>query len=120
YFPGNSSLPSILAEMITSALGAQCMKWETSPAAAELEELTMNWLKKMTGLPENLHGVIQDSASSATLCSILTAREKQSQFQINKNGFSNQVFRGYCSCEAHSSVEKAVKVAGIGSRNLVK
>ncbi len=120
YFPANTSFPSILGEMITAALGAQCMKWETSPAAAELEEMMMNWLKQITGLPQAFHGVIQDTASTATLCAILTARESLSDFNINNEGFSGQRFRVYCSEEAHSSVEKAVKIAGIGSRNLVK
>ncbi len=121
YFPANSSYPSLLAEMLTATLGAQCMKWETSPAATELEEAVMNWLKNMTGLPGNFQGVIQDTASTATLTAILTAREKQSGFEVNKKGmkdFSN--FRVYCSTETHSSIEKAVKIAGIGSRNLVK
>ncbi|MCK7542236.1 MAG: pyridoxal-dependent decarboxylase [Marinilabiliales bacterium] len=67
YFPANSSPPSVLAEMLTAALGAQCMIWETSPAAAELEERMMEWLREMTGLPSSFEGVIQDSASSATL-----------------------------------------------------
>jgi aromatic-L-amino-acid decarboxylase len=120
YFPANTSFPSVLGEILTAALGAQCMKWETSPAAAELEEMMMNWLKQMTGLPHNFHGVIQDTASTATLCAILTARESLSGFKINNNGFSGQQFRVYCSEEAHSSVEKAVKIAGIGSSNLVK
>lgn len=120
YFPANSSFPSILAEMITASLGAQCMKWETSPAATELEEMMMNWLKKMTGLPHDFHGVIQDTASTATLCAILSARENSSGYQINTDGFSGQHYRVYCSEEAHSSVEKAVRIAGIGSRNLVK
>ena len=76
YFPANSSFPSLLGEMLTAALGAQCMKWETSPAATELEEVVMKWLRQMTGLPDTFEGVIQDTASTATLCSILTAREK--------------------------------------------
>jgi len=67
YFPANSSLPSLLAEMLTAALGAQCMKWETSPAATELEESVLNWLKTMIGMPDNFHGVIQDTASTSTL-----------------------------------------------------
>jgi aromatic-L-amino-acid/L-tryptophan decarboxylase len=121
YFPANSSFPSVLAEMLSSALGAQCMKWETSPAATELEEVVMNWLKKMTGLPSNFEGVIQDTASTATLCAILSAREKSTGFRINDNGFSNySSMRVYCSSEAHSSIEKAVKIAGIGKNNLVK
>ncbi len=121
YFPSNSSFPSLLAEMLTAALGAQCMKWETSPAATELEEAIMNWLKNMIGLPHHFEGVIQDSASSSTLCAILSAREKHSHFNINSNGMSGKkVMRVYCSYEAHSSIEKAVKIAGIGRENLVK
>jgi len=120
YFPANSSYPSVLAEMLTAALGTQCMKWDTSPAAAELEECVVNWMKKMTGIPENFYGVIQDSASSATLVAILSAREKSSHFSINDQGFNSQNFRVYCSSEAHSSVEKAVKIAGIGKNNLIK
>ncbi|UCH15599.1 MAG: aminotransferase class V-fold PLP-dependent enzyme [Bacteroidales bacterium] len=121
YFPANSSLPSILAEMLTAALGAQCMKWETSPAATELEESVMNWLKKMTGLPGNFHGVIQDTASTSTLCALLTAREKISDYKINNEGFKDgETYRVYCSTEAHSSVDKAVKIAGVGEKNLIK
>ncbi|MFZ4590287.1 MAG: pyridoxal phosphate-dependent decarboxylase family protein [Ignavibacteria bacterium] len=121
YFPANSSVPSILAEMLTSALGAQCMKWETSPSAAELEEKVMIWLRDMIGLPKDFIGVIQDTASTSTLASIITAREYHSDFKINKEGFSgNERYRVYCSTETHSSIEKAVKIAGIGRDNLVK
>ena len=121
YFPANTSYPSVLAEMLTAALGAQCMIWETSPAAAELEEKVMNWLKKLTGLPEAWDGVIQDSASTSTLAAILSAREKYSNYDINRNGFKDHLnFRIYCSTEAHSSIEKAVKIAGFGKENLVK
>jgi aromatic-L-amino-acid decarboxylase len=121
YFPANASFPSLLGEMLTASLGAQCMKWETSPAATELEELVMQWLKQMTGLPDSFHGVIQDTASTATLCALLTARERASGYTLNQTGYSNQpVFRVYSSCEAHSSVDKAVRISGIGQRNLVK
>jgi aromatic-L-amino-acid/L-tryptophan decarboxylase len=121
YFPANASFPSMLAEMLTSALGAQCMKWETSPAATELEEAVMNWLKQMIGLPAVFEGVIQDTASTATLCALLSAREKATDFSINSEGFHGSTsMRVYCSSEAHSSVEKAVKIAGIGKNNLVK
>lgn len=120
YFPANSSYPSLLAEMLTATLGVQGMIWETSPAAAELEEKTMNWLKQMIGLPKHFEGVIQDTASTATLTAILTAREKKSDFNINKKGFGNENYRIYCSTETHSSIEKAVKIAGLGKQNLVK
>lgn len=121
YFPANTSPPSILAEMIVSTLGAQCMIWETSPAAAELEEKMMIWLRDMIGLPSVFEGVIQDSASTATLVAILTAREKTSGFSINTEGAKHSgTLRVYCSDQSHSSVEKAVKISGIGRKNLVK
>ncbi|GAB4322339.1 MAG: pyridoxal-dependent decarboxylase [Bacteroidales bacterium] len=120
YFPANSSLPSLLAEMLTAALGAQCMSWETSPAATELEERMMEWLRQMTGLPQQFTGVIQDTASSATLTALITARERATKWQINQKGFSHNRFRIYCSSEAHSSVDKAVRIAGFGVENLVK
>jgi aromatic-L-amino-acid decarboxylase len=121
YFAANSSYPSILGEMLTSALGAQCMSWVTSPAATELEERVMEWLRDMTGLPKNFTGVIQDTASTATLVSLLTARERFTDFDINNSGYyGRQVFTIYCSSEAHSSVEKAVKIVGFGKDNLRK
>ena len=72
---------------MTAAIAAQCMKWETSPAAAELEERVLDWLKDIMGLPKQWAGSIQDSASSSTLTSLLSAREKFSNYRINKNGF---------------------------------
>ncbi len=121
YFPANSSPPSLLAEMLMSTLAAQCMSWQTSPAATELEERVMQWLRQMIGLPEGFVGVTQDTASTATLCSLLTAREKHSDFRINARGFAgDRQFTVYCSSETHSSIEKAVKIAGIGGENLRK
>ncbi len=120
YFTANSSFPSILAEMLTATLAAQCMVWETSPAAAELEQLVMNWLREMLALPEDFTGVIQDTASSATLCAIISARERNSAFSINREGFSHNKYRVYCSEQTHSSIDKAVRIAGIGQNNLIK
>lgn len=121
YFPANSSAPSLLAEMLIAALGAQCMIWETSPAAAELEERVMNWLRDIIGLPSNFEGVIQDTASTATLAALITAREKISDYRINEKGFRDEpVYRIYSSTQTHSSIEKAVKIAGFGRQNLVK
>jgi aromatic-L-amino-acid decarboxylase len=121
YFPANTSPPSILGEMIISALGAQCMIWETSPAAAELEEKMMIWLRDLIGLPTEFEGVIQDTASTSTLAALLTAREKKTDFRINNEGAENAgKLRIYCSEQTHSSVEKAVKISGIGKENLVK
>ena len=121
YFPANSSEPSLLAEFLTAAMGAQCMIWQTSPAATELEEVVMDWLRQMLGLPDEFSGVIQDTASTATLSAILCAREKATDFEVNKRGFQNSAPKRlivYTSEEAHSSVEKAVKIAGFGKDNL--
>jgi aromatic-L-amino-acid decarboxylase len=121
YFPANTSPPSILSEMLTATLGTQCMIWETSPAAAELEEKMMMWLRDMIGLPDTFEGVIQDTASTATLAAILTAREKITNFSVNNDGLANAgTLKVYCSDQTHSSVEKAVKISGIGRKNLVK
>lgn len=121
YFPANTSPPSVLAEMLTAALGAQCMIWETSPAAAELEERMMEWLREMTGLPSHFEGVIQDSASSATLAALITAREKATGFASNREGlYTAGKLRIYCSTQAHSSVEKGAGIAGFGRNNLVR
>ncbi len=118
YFPASTSPPSLLGEMLMATLGAQCMSWLTSPAATELEQQVMHWLRQAIELPDTFTGVIQDSASSATLCALLCAREQKSA--INQQGFSQQRFRVYASTEAHASIEKAVRIAGLGSDNLVK
>ena len=120
YFPANNSEPSILAEILTAGLGVQGMKWITSPSATELEKVIMRWLQQMLGLPSHFKGVLMDTASVATLCAILAARERVTNYKINEDGFTNQRLRVYCSGEAHSSIEKAVRIAGIGSKNLVK
>lgn len=121
YFPANSSPPSVLAEMLTATLGAQCMLWQTSPAATEMETKILGWLRQMIGLPDGFHGVIQDSASSATLCALLTAREKATDWCANEEGLATQPrLACYVSEEAHSSVEKDVRVAGFGRRSLRK
>ena len=121
YFPANTSPPSILAEMLTATLGVQGMKWETSPASTELEERMTEWFKDAIGIPPNWTGVIQDSASSATLASILTAREQKTHYKINQAGFKGFTnFRVYCSEETHSSIEKGAKIAGIGKENVIK
>jgi len=117
YFPANNSPPSVLAELLTASLGAQCMIWQTSPAAAELEEVVLEWLRKMLGLPDGMAGVIQDTASTATLCALLTAREKATNFESNRAGLKKPLIV-YASEEAHSSIEKGVKIAGFGKENL--
>ncbi|MEA3460580.1 MAG: aminotransferase class I/II-fold pyridoxal phosphate-dependent enzyme [Bacteroidota bacterium] len=119
YFPANSSVESVLAESLTSAMGAQCMIWDTSPAAAELEQRMMEWLRDAMGIPASFEGVIQDSASSASLVSLITAREVATGFRSNEEGVPPKL-RIYCSKETHSSIEKGVAVCGIGRKNLVK
>ena len=119
YFPANSSPPSVLAEMLTATLAAQCMLWQTSPSATELETRVLCWLRDLLGLPAHLSGVIQDSASSATLCAVLAARERATGWSINENGpASGPPVTFYTSREAHSSIEKAITIAGVGRRHL--
>lgn len=121
YFPANGSYPSLLAEMLTATLGTQCMIWDTSPAAAELEEQMMNWLGQLIGIPTNWDGVIQSTASDASLCAILSARERASAFLVNEQGLQEQPrYRVYGSTELHSSIEKDVKIAGLGRENYVR
>lgn len=120
YFPANSSPPSVLAEMLTATLGAQCMLWQTSPAATEMETRMMQWLASMIDLPKKFSGVIQDSASSATLCALLTARERATSWKTNELGFMTvgKKLIVYTSEEAHSSTEKGAKIAGFGKDNI--
>jgi aromatic-L-amino-acid decarboxylase len=119
YFSANNSPPSVLAELLTAGMGAQCMIWETSPSAAELEEVVLEWLRKLLGLPEGLSGVIQDTASTASLVAMLTAREQATGFEANRRGLKEPL-QIYVSEEAHSSVEKGAKIAGFGSENIRK
>ena len=121
YFPANSSPPSVIAEFLTATMAAQCMLWQTSPAATELETHVLDWLRQMIGMPEAFKGVIQDSASSATLAAILTGRERALGFRGNQDGLAvHPAIRVYCSAQAHSSIDKAIWIAGIGQANLIK
>ncbi len=121
YFPANSSPPSVIAEYVTATMAAQCMLWQTSPAATELETRMLEWLRQMIGLDAGFSGVIQDSASGATLAALLTARERALGFAGNTQGLTaHPTVRVYCSAQAHSSVDKAVRIAGIGDANLIK
>jgi aromatic-L-amino-acid/L-tryptophan decarboxylase len=119
YFPGNNSPPSVLGEMLTAAMGAQCMSWVTSPAATELEQVVMDWLRQMVGLPADFVGSIQDTASTATLVALLSAREHASKGAVGLQGLSGGTpLTVYASREAHSSVDKGVKLAGYGLERL--
>ena len=124
YFPANASGPAILGDLLSSGLGVQGMLWSTSPACTELETHVLDWLVSMLGLPEKFlstsaagGGVIQDTASSASLCALLAARERSTQFASNRKGCDGRRI-AYCSTQTHSSVEKAMKIAGMGSDNL--
>jgi aromatic-L-amino-acid decarboxylase len=123
FFNGNNSGPSIIGELLTAGLGTQGMMWATSPAATELETLVLDWLAEMLELPSTFRststggGVINDTASTATLIAALAARERATGYTAGSTGIAGSL-TAYGSTEAHSSVEKAVRLAGIGSDNL--
>lgn len=121
YFPANNSFPSILGELLSAGLGVNGMLWATSPSATELEIHVLNWLVEALALPSHFRnaGVIQDTASSATLCALLCAREQAVGWQGNEVGLSSLgPLTIYTSDQAHSSVEKAATIAGIGRGNV--
>ncbi len=123
YFPANTSGPSVLGELLSAGLGVQGMLWVTSPACTELETHVLDWLVEMMGLPDAFlsgssgGGVIQDTASSAILCAILAARERATAGASNAKGCDGRL-TAYVSSESHSSVEKGIRIAGIGSQQL--
>src|SRR5262249_41755441 len=123
YFPSNNSGPAILGELLSAGIGVQGMIWATSPACTELEMRVLDWLVEMLDLPRTFltkgpgGGVIQDTASSSTLCALLAARERATGFASNENGIEGKLGI-YASTQTHSSLEKAVKIAGIGRKNL--
>jgi aromatic-L-amino-acid/L-tryptophan decarboxylase len=121
YFPANAAPASVIAEQLVSAMAAQCMLWQTSPAATELETRVLDWLRRALGLPDGFKGVIQDSASSATLAAILVMRERALNWAGKKAGlFGQRPVRVYCSGQVHTSIDRAIWVAGIGDDNLVR
>ena len=121
YFPANAAPVSVVAEYLVSAMAAQCMLWQTSPAATELETKVVDWLRQGLGLPAGFAGVIQDSASSATLAAVLTMRERALDWQGNRSGLSEQPkLRVYCSDQVHTSLDRAIWVSGIGEENLIR
>src|ERR1700720_4359073 len=123
YFPSNNSFPSILGEMLSAGLGVQGMLWATSPACTELETHMLDWLVDMLALPTEFAssgpggGVIQDTASSSSLCALIAARERARQFASNREGCDGRVVP-YCSTQTHSSIEKPMKIAGMRTDNL--
>src|SRR5262245_5524821 len=123
YFPTGVSGPSILGELLSAGLGVQGMLWSTSPACTELETHVLDWLVEMLALPQHFlstgagGGVIQDTASNAALCALLAARERATGFTSNQRGCDGKLV-AYTSSQAHSAVEKAIQIAGIGRQNL--
>jgi len=123
YFPANSSPPAVLGELLSAGLGVQGMLWSTSPACTELETHLMDWMVDLLDLPNMFKsntaggGVIQDSASSATLCALLAARERATGLQSNEQGLTGRLV-AYASTQTHSSLEKAMMIAGLGRQNL--
>ncbi len=121
YFPANAAPASVVAEYFVTAMAAQCMLWQTSPAATELETSMVDWLRQALGLPDTFSGAIQDSASSATLAAVLVMRERALDWQGNKQGLAGQkTIRIYCSGEVHTSIDRAIWVSGVGQDNLVR
>ncbi|MGB7181861.1 MAG: pyridoxal-dependent decarboxylase [Burkholderiaceae bacterium] len=121
YFPSNAAPPAIIAEQLAGVMAVQGMLWQTSPALTELETCMVDWLRQAVGLPDTFSGVLQDTASSATLCAVLTMRERALNWTGNSRGLAGQgVVRIYASAQTHSSIDKAMWIAGIGQDNLVK
>ena len=120
YFPSNTDLASVLADLLASGLGVQGMSWQTSPAATELEEVVMEWLRGMLGLSDLWTGVIHDTASTATLCALLCARERSSDLGQTRGGLQSATapLVVYASDQGHSSIPKAALLAGFGKDHL--
>ncbi len=120
YFPSNTSYASILGDLVAAGLGAQGMSWQTSPAATEVEDVVVEWLRQMLGLPGVFSGVVQDTASTSTLCALLCARERSSGYGQNGAGLQGggAPLVVYASDQAHASVEKAALLAGFGKAHL--
>ena len=120
YFPSNTTYASVLADILASGLGVQGMSWQTSPAATEIEETVIDWLRQMVGLSPAWSGVIHDTASTATLCALLCARERATGFSQEGAGLQADAPRlvVYASEEGHSSIAKAALLAGYGRANL--
>jgi aromatic-L-amino-acid/L-tryptophan decarboxylase len=123
YFPANSTYPAILGELLSAGLGVNGMLWATSPACTELETLMCDWMAELLDLPARFRsdgpggGVIQGTASEATLCAILAARERATEGRSNEAGASGRLV-AYATAHTHSATEKGLKVAGIGRDNL--
>ena len=124
YFANTASVPGILAELVTAALNQVGILWRTSPALAELEQVTTGWLRDAMGLPHDWFGMITDTASTSTLLALAAAREQDPALEIRHKGMAGRTdlprLRIYCSTQAHSSVDKAAITLGLGAENVVR
>lgn len=124
YFPSSASGPGILGEWLAAALNSNVMLWRNAPASTELEETVVGWLRRSFGLPDEFDGMLTDTASVSSLLSVVAARQAVPGLEAREEGLAGRAgvpaLRLYCSEEAHSSIEKAAVVAGIGRRNVVR
>ncbi len=122
YFPSNAALASVLGDFLSTGLGVLGIAWQTSPALSELEEVTTDWMRQLLGLSAAWQGVIQDTASTATLVALVCARERATDFGLARRGLQGESAElvAYASTQAHSSVEKAALLAGLGREQLRK
>jgi glutamate/tyrosine decarboxylase-like PLP-dependent enzyme len=122
YFPSNAALASVLGDFLSTGLGVLGITWQTSPALSELEEVTVDWMRQLLGLSPAWQGVIQDTASTATLVALLCARERATDFALARGGLqaTPATLVMYASTQAHASVEKAAVLAGLGREQLRK
>ncbi|MBK7875594.1 MAG: aminotransferase class V-fold PLP-dependent enzyme [Planctomycetes bacterium] len=120
FFPSNGELSSVLGDYLSTGLGVLGLSWQASPALSELEEVTVDWLRQMTGLSSAWKGVIQDTASTSSLLALICARERTTNFSIARGGLQSEErpLVVYVSKHAHSSVEKAALLAGFGRANV--
>jgi aromatic-L-amino-acid/L-tryptophan decarboxylase len=120
WFPSNSSLSSVLGDIASSGIGSLGITWQSSPALTEVEEVTNDWLRQLCGLSDVWHGVIQDTASTACLVAMLSARERASDHSQTRGGLQGEAapLVVYASPQCHSSIPKAVLLAGFGAENL--
>ncbi|MGV3548672.1 pyridoxal phosphate-dependent decarboxylase family protein [Rhizobium sp.] len=121
YFPANAAPASVIADYLVTSIAAQCMLWQTSPVATEMETRVVDWLRQAMGLPDSFSGVIHDSASTATLAAVLVMREKALGWKGNSDGLAAHApVRVYASKQVHTSIDRAIWISGIGEANLVR
>ncbi|MES1153191.1 MAG: pyridoxal-dependent decarboxylase, partial [Dongia sp.] len=120
YFPANADLCAVLGDFLSSGLGVIGLSWQSSPALTEIEEVTCDWLRQLSGLSDRWRGVIHDTASTATLTGLISAREKASNYALARGGLQSgePPMTVYVSAQAHSSVDKAATLAGFGMANV--